>query len=48
MSQSLDIWPLLEKIQALAKNGLTYAKDFYDHERYEKLLGLANEYTRLR
>jgi 8-oxo-dGTP pyrophosphatase MutT (NUDIX family) len=42
-----DILPLLEKIQAIARNGLTYAKDFYDRERYEKLLELANEYTGL-
>jgi ADP-ribose pyrophosphatase YjhB (NUDIX family) len=42
-----DILPLLEKIQAIARNGLTYAKDLYDRERYEKLLELANEYTGL-
>jgi ADP-ribose pyrophosphatase YjhB (NUDIX family) len=42
-----DILPLLEKIQAIAKNGLTFAKDFYDRERYEKLLELADEYTGL-
>ena len=45
--EHLDILPLLEKIQAIARNGLTYAKDFYDRERYEKLLELANEYTGL-
>jgi ADP-ribose pyrophosphatase YjhB (NUDIX family) len=45
--ESLEILPLLEKIQAIARNGLTYAKDFYDRERYEKLLELANEYTGL-
>jgi NUDIX domain/Hydrolase of X-linked nucleoside diphosphate N terminal len=45
--ERLDILPLLEKIQAIARNGLTYAKDFYDRERYEKLLGLANDYTGL-
>ena len=47
MPERLDILPLLEKIQAIARNGLTYAKDFYDRERYEKLLELANEYTGL-
>jgi ADP-ribose pyrophosphatase YjhB (NUDIX family) len=45
--ERLEILPLLEKIQAIARNGLTYAKDVYDRERYEKLLGLANEYTGL-
>jgi ADP-ribose pyrophosphatase YjhB (NUDIX family) len=45
--ESLDILPLLEKIQAIARNGLTYAKDFYNRERYEKLLELANEYSGL-
>ena len=42
-----DILSLLEKIQAIARNGLAYATDFYDRERYEKLLELANEYTGL-
>jgi ADP-ribose pyrophosphatase YjhB (NUDIX family) len=47
VSQRFDILPLLEKIQAIAKNGLTYAKDFYDRERYEKLLELVDEYSGL-
>jgi len=39
---------LLEQIRSIAQLGLCYAKDPYDHERYEKLLELAsNEYSQI-
>ncbi len=40
----MDILPLLEKLQAIAKEGLYYTKDVYDRQRYEKLLELTAEY----
>ncbi|MEN8908036.1 MAG: NUDIX hydrolase N-terminal domain-containing protein [Clostridiales bacterium] len=39
---------LLEEIRSIAKNGLYYAKDHYDVERYNKLLKIANrEYSEM-
>ncbi len=40
----MDIFPLLEEIQMLARNGLHYAQNFYDRERYERLLTLVSQY----
>ena len=40
----VDIVPLLERIQAIARNGLNYSKDFDDRERYEQLQNLVAEY----
>ena len=34
---------LARELAALAQSGLHYGKDPYDRERYEKLLGIANE-----
>ncbi|MEN8907282.1 MAG: NUDIX hydrolase N-terminal domain-containing protein [Clostridiales bacterium] len=40
------MFKLLEEIRSIAKNGLCYAKDHYDIERYNKLLKIANrEYS---
>ena len=44
----MDIIALLDEIQTLARNGLHYAQNPYDQERYERLLQLAtNTYSRL-
>ncbi len=37
----MDIFTLLDAMQAIARTGLFYTKDPYDQERYERLLGLA-------
>lgn len=37
----MDALPLLEAIQAIARNGLAYADNPYDRERYQHLLDLA-------
>jgi ADP-ribose pyrophosphatase YjhB (NUDIX family) len=37
----MDILSLLDELQMLARNGLTYATNYYDRERYERLLSLA-------
>ena len=31
----MDIVALLEELQAIARNGLAYAQNVYDRERYE-------------
>ena len=36
--------PLLDELQVLARNGLTYAQNPYDRERYARLLELASLY----
>lgn len=38
-----DIYTLLDEIQTIARNGLFYAEDPYDQERYERLMALAKE-----
>jgi ADP-ribose pyrophosphatase YjhB (NUDIX family) len=40
----VDIFPLLDELQTIARNGLTYAENPYDKERYERLLELAATY----
>ena len=37
----MDIPALLEELQTIARNGLTYAQNVYDRERYERLLELS-------
>ncbi|MEM7028503.1 MAG: NUDIX hydrolase N-terminal domain-containing protein [Chloroflexota bacterium] len=37
----MDIFPLLNEIQAIARNGLHYTTNPYDQERYNRLLTLA-------
>jgi ADP-ribose pyrophosphatase YjhB (NUDIX family) len=37
----MDIFSLLDSIQTIARNGLRYATNEFDRERYERLLGLA-------
>lgn len=39
----MDIFSLLDQIQHIARNGLTYAQNPYDQERYEKLLALTTQ-----
>lgn len=36
----MDTFPLLDELQTIARNGLRYAKNPYDIERYERLLQL--------
>lgn len=44
----MDIFTLLDQIQTIARNGLHFATDAYDRERYERLLALAaGSYTDL-
>lgn len=38
----MDILYVLEEFQTLARNGLAYANNPYDRERYERLLGLTS------
>jgi ADP-ribose pyrophosphatase YjhB (NUDIX family) len=40
----MDILSLLDELQTIARNGLTYATNTYDKERYERLLELAASY----
>ncbi len=40
----MDILPLLDEMQAIARNGLAYSENPYDRERYERLLALASQY----
>jgi ADP-ribose pyrophosphatase YjhB (NUDIX family) len=40
----MDILPLLDELQTMARNGLTYANNPYDKERYTRLLELASTY----
>ncbi len=40
----MDILPLLDELQTIARNGLNHATDPYDRERYERLLALASRY----
>lgn len=40
----MDITPLLNELQTMARNGLNYARDPYDIERYERLLQICSEY----
>lgn len=39
----MDATSLLEEVQAIARNGLAYAQNDYDRERYERLLSLAGQ-----
>ena len=39
----MDIFSLLNEVQSIARNGLNYATNFYDRERYEHLLALTLE-----
>jgi len=43
-NEPVDPLPLLDEIRIIAQNGLEYADDPYDEERYERLLELATEY----
>ncbi len=40
----MDILPLLDELQTIARNGLNHTNDPYDRERYERLLALASRY----
>ncbi|XVH33627.1 NUDIX hydrolase N-terminal domain-containing protein (plasmid) [Haloferacaceae archaeon DSL9] len=40
----MDIHPLLDELRIVAKNGLAYADNPYDEERYERLLELTSEW----
>jgi hypothetical protein len=37
----MDIFTLLEEVQAIARTGLHYTDNHYDRERYGRLLDLA-------
>jgi ADP-ribose pyrophosphatase YjhB (NUDIX family) len=39
----MNTFPLLEELQTIARNGLQYAENPYDVERYERLLVLATQ-----
>lgn len=42
----MDLFTLLDELQTIARNGLTYARDPFDRERYERLMQLAaREYS---
>lgn len=40
----MDILPLLDELQTIARNGLNFTADPYDRERYQRLLALASRY----
>ncbi len=40
----MDFLPLLDELQTIARNGLAYATNPYDRQRYERLLELATTY----
>ena len=40
----MDILPLLDEIQTIARNGLNFTPDPYDRERYERLLEVVADY----
>jgi ADP-ribose pyrophosphatase YjhB (NUDIX family) len=45
---TIDVFALLDELRAIARNGLTFARDPYDRERYERLLEIAtNSYEEL-
>jgi ADP-ribose pyrophosphatase YjhB (NUDIX family) len=39
----MDIFPLLDELQAIARTGLSFSENPYDRERYERLLQLASQ-----
>lgn len=41
---TMDILPLLDELRVMAQNGLFFADDPYDRERYERILELVSEY----
>jgi ADP-ribose pyrophosphatase YjhB (NUDIX family) len=41
--ENMDIISLLDELQSIARNGLHYASNPYDRERYEQLLDLATQ-----
>jgi len=40
----MDILPLLDELQIIARNGRHYAQNRYDRERYERLMELTTRY----
>ncbi len=40
----MDIFPLLDELQTIARNGLNFTTNPYDRERFERLLALVTEY----
>ena len=40
----MDILPLLDELQTIARNGLTYSTNPYDQARYERLLEVTSDY----
>jgi ADP-ribose pyrophosphatase YjhB (NUDIX family) len=40
----MDVFPLLDELQTIARNGLTYATNPFDRERYRRLLELVSTY----
>jgi ADP-ribose pyrophosphatase YjhB (NUDIX family) len=37
----MDLFALLDEIQTIARNGLTFSENLYDRERYQRLLDIA-------
>lgn len=40
----MDILPLLDELQIIARTGLNFASNPYEQERYERILGLVSKY----
>jgi len=40
----MNILPLLDELRTIARNGLTYAQNEYDRERYARLLDIASQH----
>lgn len=47
-TKDTDIHTVAQKLNAIAQNGLTYAKDVFDKERYETLRQIAEDLLRAR
>ncbi len=39
----MDLFTLLEEVRVIARKGLTYTKDVFDRQRYERLLELVTQ-----
>jgi ADP-ribose pyrophosphatase YjhB (NUDIX family) len=43
-AEGVEVLELLDELRTIAQNGVTYAEDPYDRERYERILDLTSEY----
>jgi ADP-ribose pyrophosphatase YjhB (NUDIX family) len=41
---TIDIMPLLDELQTIARNGLHFSRNVFDQERYQRILTLTSQY----